>query len=470
MEQWVKKWLESQRREGVKCLEIKMQGKNHYVYHSTSYWDKDLKKPKKTSKYLGKLDPEKGLIKPERNKIESIRNITECGNSLLLHMVMEEIKPLLMEGFPDCWEEVFVIAMVRVSGSVPLKRIEESWEKLYNVDGIHPDLKPKSLSKVLHNVGINREGQNVVFNWLADRSKQLVYDLTSVFSRSMSISQAEKGYNKDGIQVPQINLALLCCVDTGLPTMIRSIPGSVKDIRTLYNSIKELDITEKILILDRGFFSDDVVEFLADKKILYVIPTRRNSHYYDKRIHLNEHLYYHDRLIRGGKRRCNKFFLYLFEDQDLMLEERKTLYRKLDEIKIDKGGLKKSMRRAGRILILSNLDVEEQEVYELYKKREGIEKMFDTYKTVLNADKLYLRDDESVFGHVFVSFLSLYIHCSLEQLLKRGELNRQITPIDLLFRYSKVYHVDMGKRSIITEVPKKVMDLEKRLGLDIFPK
>jgi Transposase len=385
-------------------------------------------------------------------------------------MVMEEIKPLLMEGFPDCWEEVFVIAMVRVSGSVPLKRIEESWEKLYNVDGIHPDLKPKSLSKALHNVGINREGQNVVFNWLADRSKQLVYDLTSVFSRSMSISQAEKGYNKDGIQVPQINLALLCCVDTGLPTMIRSIPGSVKDIRTLYNSIKELDITEKILILDRGFFSDDVVEFLADKKILYVIPTRRNSHYYDKRIHLNEHLYYHDRLIRGGKRRCNNFFLYLFEDQDLMLEERKTLYRKLDENKIDKDGLKKSMRRAGRILILSNLDVEEQEVYELYKKREGIEKMFDTYKTVLNADKLYLRDDESVFGHVFVSFLSLYIHCSLEQLLKRGELNRQITPIDLLFRYSKVYHVDMGKRSIITEVPKKVMDLEKRLGLDIFPK
>ena len=96
--------------------------------------------------------------------------------------------------------------------------------------------------------------------------------------------------------------------------------------------------------------------------------------------------------------------------------------------------------------------------------------MFDTYKTVLNADKLYLRDDESVFGHVFVSFLSLYIHCSLEQLLKRGELNRQITPIDLLFKYSKVYHVDMGERSIITEVPKKVMDLEKRLGLDIFPK
>jgi transposase len=58
-----------------------------------------------------------------------------------------------------------------------------------------------------------------------------------------SISQAEKGYNKDKIQLPRINLALLCSADTGLPTMIRSLPGSVKDIKTLYHSINELDTT-----------------------------------------------------------------------------------------------------------------------------------------------------------------------------------------------------------------------------------
>jgi len=76
-------------------------------------------------------------------------------------------------------------------------------------------------------------------------------------------------------------------------------------------------------------------------------------------------------------------------------------------------------------------------------RNEKVEKMFDTYKTVLNADKLYLQDDESVFGHVFIAFLSLYIHCKLEQLLKKGELNHKFTPIDLLFKYSKVYHLKM---------------------------
>jgi len=70
----------------------------------------------------------------------------------------------------------------------------------------------------------------------------------------MSISQAEKGYNKDHLHVPQINLALLCSADTGLPAMIRSILGSVRDIATLYNSIKEIDAKGKTLILDRGFF------------------------------------------------------------------------------------------------------------------------------------------------------------------------------------------------------------------------
>lgn len=474
MEKWAKEWLREQRNQGVKCLEVKTQGLNHYVYHSTTFWDKELKKPRKTSKYIGKLDPDKGLIKSgKRTEIQAtdIRNITEYGNSMLLHEMMKDLKYLLKKGFPDHWREIYALSIVRVTGNVPLKRVKDSWEKLHNIEEIKPHLNTKNLSKVLHYVGRYRAGQNVIFNELADLSKQLVYDLSSFFSQSVNIKQAEKGYNKDKIHVPQINLALLCSVDSGLPTMIRSLPGSVKDIKTLYYSINELKLSGKTLILDRGFFSMDVVKFLKGKDIQFVLPTRRNSKFYDVRIHLNGHLYYHDRLIRSGKRWCDNFFLYLFEDQDLMLEERKTLYKKLDEKKIEKSEMKERMKKGGKILILSNLDVEEEEVYELYKKRETVEKMFDTYKTVLEADKIYLQDDESVFGHVFISFLSLYIHCKLEQVLKKAELNRRMTPIDLLFKYSKVYHVDLGGQGGgVTEIPKKVRDLDEILGLNIFPK
>ena len=472
IEGWARKWLENQRHEGKTCLEIKMHGSNYYVYHSTNRYDKEIKKGRKVSKYLGKLDKEKGFIPKGQNKrtVVGPRNITEYGNSILLHEMMKDIKPLLRAGFPDHWEEICALAMVRVPGNVPLKRAKDAWEKHYNVEDIHPSLNQKNLTAVMRDVGVNRAGQNVLFRELADMSKQLVYDLSSMFSRSMSINQAEKGYNKDKIQVPQINLALLCSADTGLPTMIRSLPGSVKDIKTLYLSINELDIGGKILILDRGFFSEGAIKFLGGKDTSYVLPTKRNSRYYDIRIHLNEYFSYHGRLIKCGKRKHNDFYLYLFEDQDLRLEEQKTLYRKLDEHEIDRKKFDEGMKKAGKILIVSDMDVEKQEIYHLYKKREVVEKMFDTYKTVLNADKLYLQDDESVFGHVFIAFLSLYIHCKLEQLLKKAKLNHKISPIDLLYKYSKVYHFEMGGRGMITEVPKKVMDLDEALGLYMFPK
>jgi hypothetical protein len=256
MEPWAKEWLEKQRNTGVKCLEVKRRGTKYYVYHSTTYWDKNSKKAIKTSKYLGKLDQEKGLIKSqERHQNQStetqspeIKSVTEYGNSALLHEAMKDLEPLLMEGFPENWEEIYALSKLRVTGKVPLKRADSAWQKLYNVESIDPNLNSKNLSKVLHNVGTNREGQRVVFKRLLDQSEQLVYDLSYMFTRSVSISLAERGYNKDRIHIPQINIALLCSADTGLPTMIRSLPGSVKDITTLSNSLLELDIHGKVLI------------------------------------------------------------------------------------------------------------------------------------------------------------------------------------------------------------------------------
>jgi transposase len=106
----------------------------------------------------------------------------------------------------------------------------------------------------------------------------------------------------------------------------------------------------------------------------------------------------------------------------------------------------------------------------LYKKRDGVEKLFDTYKNTLNADILYLQDDESVFGHLFVSFLSLYEYCKLENILRKAALIDKFSPLDLLEYYSKVYKMNFDGRDLISEVPKKVHDLDKALDLNVFPK
>lgn len=151
----------------------------------------------------------------------------------------------------------------------------------------------------------------------------------------------------------------------------------------------------------------------------------------------------------------NNKYLYLYEDQVLLFEEQNTLYKRLDDGMITKNELHEEMKKAGRILILSNKEMSEQEAYELYKKRGTVEKRFDAYKTTLSADRLYLQDDESVFGHVFIAFLSLYAYSKLEAILKKADLNKKMTPIDLLFELSKIYRVDFGINGQVTEVPKK---------------
>jgi hypothetical protein len=79
MKEWVREWLENERHKGKKCLEVKMLGSNYYVYHSTNRYDKELKKGRKVSKYLGKLDKEAGFIPKGQNKqtADGPRTITE---------------------------------------------------------------------------------------------------------------------------------------------------------------------------------------------------------------------------------------------------------------------------------------------------------------------------------------------------------------------------------------------------------
>jgi Transposase len=278
MEEWVSAWVRAQRSEGERGIEIKNFGSSYYVYRSTTFWDKELKKRRKRSTYLGKLDKERGFIcsKKETPRFRP-RSIRQYGNAMLLHRAMQDILPLLKEGFDELWQEIYALATTRILGYIPLKRVGSVWERLHDPNKLTPNLSSKKLSEVLKAVGSDRGGQDIIFRELSRNGRQFVYDLSVVFTRSEGINIAEMGYNKDHVYVPQINLALLYSVDKGLPTMIRALPGSIKDITSLYNSLRESGIEGKILILDRGFFSKDGVAFLLEQETSFILPARRNS-------------------------------------------------------------------------------------------------------------------------------------------------------------------------------------------------
>ncbi|MEG3055275.1 MAG: hypothetical protein RQM90_03765 [Methanoculleus sp.] len=139
----------------------------------------------------------------------------------------------------------------RIAGYTPLSRVGDAWEKLDNVLDITPDCDPRTLSRVLTTVGEDRVAQQAVFQHLASPARQLVYDLSFVFSYSETVNLAEFGYNADDLWLPQVNIALFSATDSRLPVMIWALLGLVRDIATLVRPLQEIDTTGATLVLDR---------------------------------------------------------------------------------------------------------------------------------------------------------------------------------------------------------------------------
>jgi len=188
-----------------------------------------------------------------------------------------------------------------------------------------------------------------------NKSEQFAYDVTVIFTRS-SINIAEPGYNRDKLYIPQIELPLLFSIESNLPSMMRLVPGSIRDVETLKNTIGEININGITFILDRGFFSEENVKYLYKSGMNFIILARRNSFLYDKvKRSLEDHFFYQDRLIKCSKKRWSVFFLYLYEDSELKKEEEKTLFKMLDDKAIDEEEFHERIKKQGRFYLYRTL-------------------------------------------------------------------------------------------------------------------
>ena len=87
----------------------------------------------------------------------------------------------------------------------------------------------------------------------------------------------------------------------------------------------------------------------------------------------------------------------------------------------------------------------------------------------MRADTIYLKNNEAIFGHIFTSFLSLYLYCKIMNRLKEGRLVPLVSPHDLRTWFSNMYSYEMGGERELSEVPKMVRDLARKLHYNIFP-
>ena len=177
-------------------IELKEIDGRYYVYSATSEWDSDEQRPKKRTTYLGAISLE-GEFTPKQlseSVDEADREIFEYGNGTLAEYFLTDVAESL-ETYTRHAEELLAMAIIRAIDPQPLRLQSSRWEQLALSREWDAHLSPNHLSTVLKETGRSVGWWHEVFESLVEEGDLLLYDLTTVFSRSQQISLAEKGYN-----------------------------------------------------------------------------------------------------------------------------------------------------------------------------------------------------------------------------------------------------------------------------------
>lgn len=467
-DQWAKDWLREKREsdpDSVKGWTIEKRNDTHIVKWATTVWNKETKKRRKESKYLGVLNPDGTLTegRPQRRRVD-VAEIVDSGNARLLAMCTEPILDALRFAFPNDYPEIILLAFSRILSRGELNKAGRCWNRLEDVLGLRPNTSPKSLSDTLERVGLSRASQDMFFNRVAVEEKEMAVDMSVLFSKARGAVLVKAGYNRFKLSCTQINIILGCGMTTGRPQYLKVVPGNVKE-GSAVSMLDEFDIPKgTILVMDRGYQNQKLLKAIREKGLDYLVAVRRNSKLYDTTDTSEGIFRWRDSAVRYGHSRVSDTeWVYRFENLDQRNDEM------VDTLKAMEDGRKRTIDegKAGNFIMVSTRGMDPKEAYRMYKSRCEVENFFDSAKNVLSMDKMHMHDDAHIMGFLFVTFVAALIRFGISSRIDEADLASSYTPEDVLDVYS-VMKVVVGKDDIRQVVPKDLRDLDARLKVFMY--
>lgn len=162
--------------------------------------------------------------------------------------------------------------------------------------------------------------------------------------------------------------------------------------------------------------------------------------------------------------------VYLFLDENLKNKEQADYLNRLDTkqkgYSIEKFHLKK--REFGTIALLTNLkDKTPAEIYTAYKSRMNVENVFDAFKTVLDADKTYMQNEEVLQGWMFANHIALQWYYRLWQQLQKANQLSKFSVKDLIQHLQEIKIIKIDDNWYQAEIIKRSKALLDKISLTI---
>lgn len=257
----------------------------------------------------------------------------------------------------------------------------------------------------------------------------------------------EYGYKYKALGSEQVNLLTAYDVSKNRPVAMKMFDGSKNDKASVKEMIKDVLIEGCLYLMDRGFYSPELKEMLADKKATYIMPVSSNMTSYQealkrRRGRMKTFIY---------KRREGLHVIKSVVEYQVSSDENgtRTIYfRNLHEAEGEKANYLECMEKKVPCYTEAKLEAAEktfgviiletthggtpEEIYNYYKDRWGIETYYDYLKHQMDFNALGVQDWAKLQGLAFMMLLSTLINGSIQERLKQSTLSGVYMPEVLL--------------------------------------
>ncbi len=467
-------------------IRYKKFGNIEYAYEITAYWDREKKKSRQSTKYLGIVVDKEAKIfkKKERKQCEAEKIILDFGDTYILHEFMKKTKmrDTLYKVFGDKTEYLLALIYYRLCYPSAMMYAKTWYQGSYaRLIFKEIDLSSQRISDFLKAIGneyLQREYFKNHISLLAQTKEGIIIDTTSM-PNQIHFPFNAWGYNDGGID-KQIRFLFVIDKKSSLPLYFRYLPGNIVDVSSLNTTIEELkkyDIKSSFALVDAGFFSEDnikelyteTIDFLTrlpSKRILYKdlvkeavpdIETFKNA------------VKYGNRILFVKQKKVNLFgnegYAHIVLDPERKgRETKKLLMNAIEDQEPDEENVEFELLKSGVMILVSSFEIEKKEVVPLYYMRQLVEKLIGFAKDDLDLIPLRVHREETLRGYLLLIFITLTIFVLLKK-----EIGNEYTVEEALLTMRnlkcKVYDKDL----IVQELAKQQKEIVEKLSI-IVPK
>ena len=466
--------------------------------------------------------PEWATVNTRGVQIERLRRFGDVylGLALWKRLKLDQIFEKLQEQGREeiAWADMFsVLAIARMCQPSSELAIAESWyEKTaledllgIGVDKVNESRLYRSLDHILpHKDEICKHLQDRYAEWFGSKFDFLFYDITSTYfeGQAQGNAQAKYGHSRDKrSDCKQVCIGLVVNAE-GLPVGYEVFDGNRRDVTTLEEMVELMEDkygkAQRVWVLDRGFVSEDNLDFLRERGAQYIVGTPRAvlkdfEKELDARdwaavaagveVKIVKHPDYGEEKFvlcrsEGRKEKERAMLERQVQRLDEQLQKIKTAilagrlkedvvaakrigrwsgrYSKADRL-IDTKLLKDStgrlvgleiVRRMDRVewaekangcyLLRTNLTEEDPaKLWKAYMQLSLAEKAFQLSKSDLGMRPVFHQEEHRVQAHIFVCFLALAMYKSLELWMVSKGLGN--SPAKLLEEFREIRSMDI---------------------------